>query len=183
MIKSFKTGAFGANDFPCAPLYGEDRFFIGLQIRETQGDSKMKNHRWTYGILFVLTVAVCLVTVRYAVKKQAFPVFSFQAQEVTEIQIINGHGESVWLQAPDQIQEIVHNLNQFRAVREGEIQSEGWDIGIALYDGEKTTGIIILTRNSVTVDEKVYYSALGEGFSEGWLEQLRAQIQDVNGMT
>lgn len=39
------------------------------------------------------------------------------------------------------------------------------------------TGIITLTQNSVTVDGKVYYSALGEGFSRDWLEQLKAQIQ------
>ena len=137
----------------------------------------MRNHTWIRCVLIVIAVIGCVVAVWHTMKAYTFPVFSFHEQEMTEIQITNGYGESVSIREPDQIQEIVDNLNQFRAVRSDEVQSEGWDIGITLYNGEKTTGIITLTQNSVTVDGKVYDSALGEGFSRDWLEQLKAQIQ------
>ena len=112
----------------------------------------MRKNTWIYCVFIVIVVVGCAVVVQHTIKEHTSPVFSFQEQEITEIQVTNGYGESVRIREPDQIQEIVDNLNQFRAVRSDEVQSEGWDIGITLYNGEKTTGIITLTQNSVTVD-------------------------------
>ena len=141
------------------------------------GEHQMRKNTWIYSVFIVIAVIGCAVIVQHTIKEHTSTVFSFQVQEITEIQVTNEYGESVRIREPDQIQEIVDNLNQFRAVRSDEVQSEGWDIGITLYNGEKMTGIITLTQNSVTVDGKVYYSALGEGFLRDWLEQLKAQIQ------
>lgn len=122
-------------------------------------------------LLFILLAIIIFVIYSYS---QAKYLFDLSPSQISSIEVRNGsNGNSATIHNADTVNEIVGKLNGFRYLRETDVQSGGWTLGLWIYYTDKDqVDSILIYSDKLVLNNREYSSAQWSYFESEWQEKL-----------